>query len=215
MVKFTLNEFRDLIISVLVFVLAIGILLRDSMHGNYSLLITAALIGIVPGFVFHELAHKFMAIKYGFDAEFKMSVPGLFVALASSFFGLMIAAPGAVHVKGEREITDEESGKIAIVGPIVNIILALIFSALVFMTLITAILNSFNGSFNSFLNTHGNDLFYIGIVGFMINATMAALNMLPGGVFDGSKVFDWNKYIWGFVAIISFALGLLAILLMF
>jgi Zn-dependent protease len=215
MVKFTLNELRDLIISVLVFVLAIGILFRDSVGNDYSLLIFAALVGIVPGFVLHELAHKFMAIRYGFDAEFKMSIPGLFVALASSFFGIMIAAPGAVYINGEREISDKESGKIAIVGPMVNIVLALIFSLVVIMTIITAISAKFNGSFDGFMSTSGENLFYIGMIGFMVNGTMAALNMLPGGIFDGSKVFDWNKYIWGIVAAIAFALGLIAILLMF
>lgn len=205
MVNFSSSEIRDLVISMLVISLAFAIFFRNDYEGNFLLLIPATLIGVVPGFLFHELAHKFMAIKYGFDAEFKMYIPGLFIALVTSFIGIIFAAPGAVHIKGDRLITVKEEGKISIVGPLSNIFLAIIFAVLVVFCIIAAITSSYD--YNSFLNSSWGYVYYIGIIGFLINGTMAAFNMLPWSILDGSKVFDWNKKIWGVVAAFSFIMG--------
>jgi Zn-dependent protease len=43
---------------------------------------------------------------------------------------------------------------------------------------------------------------------------MAAFNMLPWGIFDGSKVFDWSKMIWGVIAVIAFVMAIIPIILM-
>lgn len=212
MVKFTSGEVRDLFISMAVITLAFAIFFRNDYDGNFLLLIPATLIGVVPGFLFHELAHKFMAIKYGFDAEFKMYMPGLFLALASSFFGVIFAAPGAVHINGERMITDKENGKIAIVGPLINILLAIFFAILSIALLVIGII--IDPNYDNFINSPLGYLGYIGVIGFLINSTMAAFNMLPWGVFDGSKVFDWSKIIWGAVAAIAFVMAIIPIILM-
>jgi Zn-dependent protease len=219
MVKFTFNEVRDLIISMVVIALAFAILFRKDYDNNFLLLIPATLIGVVPGFLFHEMGHKFMAIRYGFDAEFKMFIPGLFFALASSFFGIIFAAPGAVHIKGDKEISDKEGGKIAIVGPLINIILALLFLAVSIVSMFIGMITYIEGNY-AFVITVGayefsfwEFLSYIGFVGFFVNGSMAALNMIPWSLLDGSKVFDWNKYVWGIVAIISFLIGVIPIIL--
>ncbi len=214
MVRFTSGEVRDLFISMAVITLAFAIFFRNDFDGNFLFLIPATLIGVVPGFLFHELAHKFMAIKYGFDAEFKMYIPGLFLAFVSSFFGVIFAAPGAVHINGDKIISDKENGKIAIVGPLVNIILAILFVVLVIILLIIGIITSSDGSYDSFINSPLGYLFYIGLMGFVINSTMAAFNMLPWGIFDGSKVFDWNKMIWGVISAIAFVMAIIPIILM-
>lgn len=215
MVKFSLVEIRDLVISMLVISLAFAIFFRNDVDGNFLLLISAVLIGVVPGFLFHELAHKFMAIRYGLDAEFKMYIHGLFLALIGSFVGIIIAAPGAVYIKRDQSgdqlrdqlIYDTNEGKIAIVGPLTNIFLAVLFLAVIVVSVITGIITSPDGSFDTFINSSWGYVLYIGYMGFMINGTMAAINMLPWSILDGAKVFDWNKKIWGLVAAISFIMA--------
>jgi Zn-dependent protease len=148
MVKFASYEIRDLFVSMAVITLAFSIFFRNDYDGNFFFLIPATLIGVVPGFLFHELAHKFMAIKYGFDAEFKMYMPGLFLALASSFFGVIFAAPGAVHINGDRMISDKENGKIAIVGPLTNITLAILFVVLIIILVVIGVITSPDGIYD-------------------------------------------------------------------
>ena len=50
----------------------------------------------------------------------------------SAFLGVLLAAPGAVMVSGR--ITDRQNGIIAAVGPISNIIIALIFLPIYILT---------------------------------------------------------------------------------
>lgn len=213
MYKFTSGEIRDLFISMAAVTFAFSIFFHNSFDNEFLYIIPVAFIAVVPGFLFHELAHKFMAIKYGFDAEFKMFVPGLFLALASSYFGIIFAAPGAVHIGGNKLINLKEMGKVAIVGPITNIILAFLFLAISIIIIIMAILtgSDTNYSTNSLLYY----LFNIGWVGFMINGSMAALNMLPGGIFDGSKVFDWSKNIWAVVFAVSVIIAIIPYILLY
>jgi Zn-dependent protease len=47
----------------------------------------------------------------------------------------------------------------------------------------------------------------IGMIGFQVNAMIAAFNMLPVSVLDGKKVFAWNKGV--FVIMIIAAFGAL------
>jgi len=56
-------------------------------------------IGILIGFVAHELAHRGVARKYGLYAEFIASPGGLLITFATGFIpGLVILAPGYVAV---------------------------------------------------------------------------------------------------------------------
>ena len=98
-------------------------------------------------------------------------------------FGFIIAAPGAVFIKGR--ITKNKNGKISLAGPLTNLILALIFLVLILF------LDS-EGIFRMFLK-----------FGFTINSLLAVFNMIPAGLFDGKKVYDWNKKIYALVLIIS------------
>ncbi len=82
-------------------------------------------------------------------------------------------------------MNDEINGKISIAGPIVNIILALVFLAIA-----TAIYPSAFTSENSVL------IFIICSVGYSVNSFLAVFNLLPIGNLDGSKVLTWNFGIW-------------------
>jgi len=99
----------------------------------------------------------------------------LVLALIMSFFGFLIAAPGAVMISGR--VSRAQNGKIAIAGPIVNLVLSLLFVPLLFL--------------GTKLNI--GLLSEVASYGIWINAFLAFFNMLPFFVLDGKKVMMWSR----------------------
>lgn len=187
MVKFTVNEIRDIIISMLVISLAFAYIFsgRDLSSIIYPWLpVTVVVVGF--GFVLHELAHKFVAIRYGYWAEYKMWPQGLIFALITAYFGFLFAAPGAVYIHGYH-IKTSENGVISLAGPATNIILALLFLMLMPLA-----------------SQYG--LLVVSILGVTINSFLAFFNLLPIGIFDGTKIFRWNPIIWGATMLVTLIL---------
>jgi len=147
---------------------------------------------VMTGFLLHELAHKWMAQQYGCWAEYRGNRNGLYFALLMSSFGFLLAAPGAVMVSGR--ITERQNGIIAAVGPITNIIIALV-------------------AFPIYLLTAGLEQ-PIALIGelarfiVVINLILGGFNMIPVQPLDGSKVIVWSKpaYFGILVAIFSLAM---------
>lgn len=141
-----------------------------------------ALLTVGIGFILHEMAHKFTAIRYGYWAEFRKDNNMLLVAVAlASLVGFVFAAPGAtvIYSNDGRGLSREQNGKISAAGPVVNLVLCIPFAALLVLA----------GGLNSL---NGNILAQIGLAGVQINAMIAAFNMLPISILDGNKVFSWN-----------------------
>ncbi|MBR1610109.1 MAG: site-2 protease family protein [Methanobrevibacter sp.] len=160
------------------------------------------MVGVGAGFILHELGHKFVSMKYGYWAEFKLWPQGLIFALVTSFFGFVFAAPGAVYTYANY-MTDEINGKISIAGPIVNIVLAIVFIAIA-----AAIYPS------AFYSETSALIFIICAVGYSVNSFLAVFNLLPIGNLDGSKVLNWNIGIWvvtiaiaGILTLMSMTMG--------
>ena len=202
MFKFTSSEIRDLIIAFIVISLCFGIANTGRNVNALLNLLPIIMVGVGLGFILHELGHKFVSMKYGYWAEFKLWPQGLIFALITSFFGFVFAAPGAVYTYANY-ITDEINGKISIAGPIVNIVLALIFLAIS-----VAVYEYPFTSQTSLL------IFIICSMGYSINSFLAAFNLLPIGNLDGSKVLRWNVGIWivvmaiaGIMTLASMAVG--------
>ncbi len=191
--KFSSKEKKDLFYAGLMLSLAFAILLSGGLGGILSLgfyirfIIAFFTAGI--GFLFHELMHKYVAQSYGLFAEFKAYYKMLWLAILLSFFGFIIAAPGAVYIKGN--ITKEKNGKISVAGPVTKRILGILFLILLFA------LRS-EGIFRAFLG-----------FGLTINSLLAAFNMIPTVPFDGSKVIAWNKKV--YYVILILAIGLFAL----
>lgn len=142
---------------------------------NFIIMFGISLFTAGLGFLFHELAHKFAAQKYGCVAEFRAFDQMLYLAVGLAFFiGFIFAAPGAVMIHGM--ITRKENGIISLAGPLTNYILAMIFLGLLI-------------SYPS--------LSMIFSVGFFINLWLGLFNLLPFGNFDGKKILNWNRVIWG------------------
>ena len=195
MFRFTGKEIRDLIISFIVIALGFTILYSNGDYSHITLIFPIVMIGVGVGFIFHELGHKFVAMHYGYYAEYELWPTGLLIALASSFFGFIFAAPGAfvIYSNGMEERTN---GIISIAGPIVNIILGLIF----FLIL---------GSLGNFVYTETGAIVYlICVLGTRINFFLAAFNLLPIPPLDGSKVMSWSVPVW----LITFAIAAILVL---
>jgi Zn-dependent protease len=144
-----------------------------------------SLLTVGIGFILHEMAHKFTAIRYGYWAEFRKDNSMLLVAVAlAALVGFVFAAPGATVISGNtqdgRGLSREQNGKISAAGPLVNLLLCIVFAVLLLIAGGAGALNS------------GKLLAQIGFAGVQINAMIAAFNMLPISILDGNKVFSWN-----------------------
>jgi len=177
--KISAYEKKELLKAWLAVSLAFAILFSGGLGGLFSIkiilsfVISAFTVGI--GFLLHELAHKMLAIRYGCWAEFRSDNRMLVFMIAVSFLGFVFAAPGAVMIHGN--IDRVKNGKISAVGPLTNIILAILF--FLGYSISTG---AINGIFS---------------YGFMINSWLAAFNMIPFWNFDGAKVFQWSRAVFG------------------
>lgn len=191
--KFSGREKKDLFFAGLMISLAFAILLSGGLTGILSLgfyiIFVIAFFTAGIGFLFHELMHKYVAQSYGLFAEFKAYYKMLWLAILLSFFGFIIAAPGAVYIKGN--ITKEKNGKISIAGPVTNLVLGILFLILLFALRPEGIFKAFVG------------------FGLTINSLLAAFNMIPAVPFDGAKVIAWDKKVYYITLIL--AIGLFAL----
>ena len=192
---FSLTEVLHLAVSVLVLTLAFSLVMgarRDALVLDLDALLTLlpyAAAVVVPAFIFHELAHKFVAQHKDMWAEFRANFMGLFAGLGlTQLTGILLAIPGAVNIVGPADRRD--AGVISIVGPLVNLALgygAILLGALVRVDLPEA------SAFGSFWE-----------LVILLNAILAAFNMLPVGPLDGRKVWRWSKLgffgVWALVA---------------
>ena len=97
--------------------------------------------------------------------------------------GFLFAAPGAVMFMGGAR--NHETGKIALAGPLSNLIIAFVTFPLFFFV---------------FFETQ------IGVLlGFicLINALLAVFNLLPFGPLDGVKIVRWNATVWVILFIVA------------
>ena len=203
MFKITTSELRDLIIAFIFISLSFSILYSGRNVAALGSIFPVVMIGLGLGFILHELGHKFASMHYGYWAEFKLWPTGLIIALISSFFGFVFAAPGAVYTYAGNNLDDKTNGIISIAGPVVNIVLALVF------LLIGAAIYA-----SSIYNTTMQFIFIVCTLGFSTNSYLAVFNMIPIWNLDGSKVLRWNILVWivtigiaGFMTYLSMTVG--------
>jgi Zn-dependent protease len=182
--RFSPKEVRDILVAWTA--LALAFTIADCrvvsggqcpISGGPGTFFLVSFIAVGGGFVMHELMHKFTAQRYGYWAEFRMWVMGIALALITSSFGFIFAAPGATYISGSN-VTTRQNGIISLAGPATNIVIALVF-----------LLVSNVGSSNPLVYDTGS-------IGYQINLFLAMFNMLPIMPLDGAKVFRWNKLYW-------------------
>lgn len=168
------HERHELLKSWLLVSLAFTLVMMHGETWNTANIILTGLLALVTvglGFIGHELAHKYVALRFNCDAEYRGNHGMLLLGLFMSIFGFLFAAPGAVHLHGRPD--QRERGIIALAGPTTNIAIALLFLALVVVP--SPIVRAVAG------------------FGSIINLWLAIFNLLPFGPFDGAKVLSWSK----------------------
>lgn len=182
-------ELRHLALATGAFTLALGFMWANGLQGLLQVglplwLLTVLVmmplmaIAVAPAFVLHEIGHKIIARKNGCWAEFRADPAGLrFGVILALLLGIVFMSPGAVMVAGN--VDRRQNGHIAVAGPVVNLILAIIG------VIIGAIL----------LGTIGEHGWLVHIVRSWVwaNVILGLFNMLPFGPLDGVKVKEWSE----------------------
>jgi Zn-dependent protease len=140
---------------------------------------------VVITFLFHEIAHRYVANKFGCAAVYKVWPSGVFLSLFLMTFGIKFVAPGAVFIypyqfgrwgHRKKELTVPDEGLIGLSGPATNIIFAILFSFFIGRLMISNV------------DFFGQLVF--------VNAWIAFFNLLPSPPLDGSKVLKWRWWVW-------------------
>jgi len=191
---FSKTEINHLTLATLAFTLALAFMFSGGILGALSdpsaFLVygVLALITFTPGFLVHEIAHKIQARKYGCWAEFRASPSGLrFGVLLAAILGIVFMAPGAVMVAGNT--TREQFGKVALAGPVSNVVLWC-------LGLASAV--AFGGA-----GGIADDVIYYWM---WANGILGALNMLPFGPLDGKKIKTWSDVMFWLWLTITFSM---------
>ncbi|MGI0091140.1 MAG: hypothetical protein ACREBS_05480 [Nitrososphaerales archaeon] len=189
--QFAPAEVRSIIIAWVVLSVAISIsyiagFIRSG-SGVYEIM--AAFIATATAFVFHEMGHKFVAIRRGYVAHFQMWTWGIALTLitAVAFQGrFLFGAPGAVYIApaalggaygyhaSNYRVQDHENMIISAAGPGMNLAFALFFLSLFLFS------------------TFGSFVYWAGLFGFELNVGLGSFNMLPIPPLDGFKIFKNN-----------------------
>jgi Zn-dependent protease len=149
----------------------------------------AAFIALGTGFVFHEMGHKFVAMRLGYVAHFEVWFWGIALALITAVVTrgqFIFGAPGAVYIApatgaaylgyslGKPRNENKDNMEISAAGPGVNLAFSLFFLLLLLI-----------GPTTGFIST-------IATYGFALNVGLGSFNMLPVPPMDGYKVFKNN-----------------------
>ena len=191
------RELQDIAIAVLALTFAFSI--STFSHNGYRVspigalyIVALSFAAVCLAFLLHELAHRQVARRYGGFAEFRVWPMGLLGGLLMSFFGFVIAAPGAVYMSGI--FGNDRIGKAALAGPATNIVLGAAFLAAGYLTISSSLGNVFG-----FLS--------------QINLYLGAFNLIPFAPLDGQKVMMWDIRTYAIVFILAIFLAVLSFII--
>ncbi|MFH1447902.1 MAG: site-2 protease family protein [Candidatus Micrarchaeota archaeon] len=186
-------EMQEIIMSVVAIAFAFALMqvgggIASIANTEFFVMFPITLVTVGLGFVLHELAHRYVARSYGAYAVYRAWPTGLLIMLGLAVLGsgFLFAAPGAVYIYAQY-ITRKENGIISVAGPMTNVALGLIFAV---MSLVVPC----SGTIFRLMHVAF-------VVGFQVNIFLALFNMIPMFPLDGSKVFAWDKGVWGSVVL--------------
>jgi Zn-dependent protease len=166
--------------------------------------IAAAFIATATGFILHEMGHKFVAMRRGYVAHFRIWAWGIALALISAIVSqgqFIFGAPGAVYIApaagavsfgaytyGSQRNATRDNTLISAAGPGTNLAFMLFFLLLIFVLPTTG--------FWSTVATYG----------FILNLGLGSFNMLPIPPMDGYKIFKGSVPLGLLIAVPMWAL---------
>ncbi|NJE42536.1 site-2 protease family protein [Thermococcus sp. GR6] len=187
--RFHRRELEDLAISFLVLVLLF------SNFDPYN--IPYVVVAVLTAFIFHELAHRSMARRYGYVAYYKRWDTGIVMALLIGIITKLLtggvwifAALGAVYIYAPYQYWEDKEahGKISLVGPLMNIVVGIV--AIVMMRAVTPL----------------TTLWWVLRTTASVNLWLAFFNLLPVPPLDGWKVLRWNTGYWAIAIGVAYLL---------
>jgi Zn-dependent protease len=193
--RFSTTEIEHLVLGTALVTAAGVSFLYDSTSPIFSSIpaLILATVLFAMGFILHELAHKYVAQSYGLWAEFRVNTLGVVLTAISIVSPFKFIAPGAVVISGYAD--RNRMGLTAIAGPIVNIVIAIGL-----LTTLPILANT--------------RIYYAVAYGAAINAFLALFNLIPFSIFDGRKVYAWNKRYWAVTFVVALLLTLYAYFLL-
>jgi Zn-dependent protease len=185
--QFSSGEILSIIVAWIVLSVAItyqSIIGSITGAGRIDIVI-AGFVATATGFILHEMGHKYVAIRRGYLAHFRLWIWGLVLTISIvtlSGGGLVFGAPGAVYIapaaaqfygydSGRGTIDPEEDNMIiSAAGPGINLTFAIGFLVMLFLVP------------TGFLST-------VADFGLLLNVGLGSFNMLPVSLLDGAKIF--------------------------
>jgi Zn-dependent protease len=147
--------------------------------------VIAGFVATATGFILHEMGHKYVAIRRGYLAHFRLWIWGLVLTISIvtlSRGGLVFGAPGAVYIapaaarlygydSGRGTVDPEKDNMIiSAAGPGINLAFAIGFLLL-------------------WLSVPDGFLSTVAVYGLLLNVGLGSFNMLPVSLLDGAKIF--------------------------
>ena len=134
---------------------------------------------VVAGFtvVAHELAHRYTALRYKATMEYKFWGVGMAIMLITTILTNTPFAQPARTILNARDLDSRKSGIISYAGPVMSLLLALIFLGMVL---------------------YGGFLKDMGTIGFGVSALGCVYSLMPFEPMEGRRVYRWNKAVWAF-----------------
>ena len=191
-IYFSPKELKHLAVATL---LVIGVGLSYVLFGgifarmDWTMLSVFAVI-LTVSFLAHEIAHKVTAQKRGLWAEFRLTLWGAVLTLISVISPLLkLISPGAVMISGPAQM--DEVAKISIAGPTINIVFSTVFLGVAF----------------AFVPGPVQGLVFLVA---LLNGFIAVFNLIPIGILDGFKIFNWDKTVWALAFVPSLVLTVIS-----
>jgi len=182
---FGLSASEVLIIEVAVIMVALAFILADRAELTLQTVIIYILVGAVS-VVLHDFAHRYFATKHGHDADTQFWGLGTVIMFLTAWlYGNAFAQSYRNLVQREKEDEPSEMGIEMVAGPVVSIILMIVFLG---------------------MTTLGGVLAIAGGVGFSVNLITAVYSLMPIETMDGGAIWRWNRaiYLGLFIPMIAF-----------
>lgn len=143
--------------------------------------------------VLHELAHLYVAKRYGARAEFRLWGVGIVAMFMTALLaGTVFGQPARLLVTGGETLNKRDRAIVWLAGPGVSLAVAALFLLLVPLGFAAA-----------------------GITGMTINLLLFVYSLIPLNPMDGERVYGWNRAVWAvaFVPLLLVYVGLMVFVL--